>query len=237
MSQTSQHKTLAFICCILLIALAPYAYAEDVILLDDQEETPTVKREPFKPDDGFYVTGYWIANNTLDGDFNDTTYYTTDSAIYDVPAIDDGQGFGVSLGVSTPGASLEISYLRTSHNTHSSFTDIGDQQGTFNAIDLNLKIHLIKESRFRPYVLLGFGFPWITVENSVYENGSYSDETFTGISANVGAGLAFYLTPQAFVNAGVMQRWSFFNDVEGMGLDENLNASSFSFLLGFGYTF
>ncbi len=236
MSHTLERNALACVCFILLIILAPYAYAEDANL-DDQEGTPNVTKGPFKPEDGVYVTGSWIGNNTIGGDFDNSTFYTSDTAVYDVPEINDGQGFAVTLGHTSAPVSFEIGYLRTIHDTHTTFTDIGDQEAAFNAIDFNIKLHIIKEGRFRPYVLFGFGIPWITIENSKVENGSYSAETFRGISGNLGAGLAFYITPRIFVNAGAMYRFSSFRRVDGMSLDTNLFSSGPSYFLGLGYTF
>ena len=260
MSQTLQRNTLGLACFILLIILAANTYAEDANwvnqedtfdvtqegapdLTEDealdvtQEEIPDVGRGSFKPKNGTYLIGSWIVGNAVGGDFDDQTFYTSDTAVYDVPSIDDGQGFAVALGGTSAGASFEISYMRTIHDTHSSFVDIGDQEAAFNAIDFNIKIHIIKEGRLRPYVLLGVGIPWITVENSMFEFGSYHDETFVGISGNLGGGLAYYVTPQVFVNAGVVYRWSSFGSIEGTSLDDNVGASGPSFSLGLGYVF
>ena len=196
-----------------------------------------LEKDTFKPKDGVYVTGSWI-NNTIGGDFDDSLLYTDGTTIYNVPDVDGGNGFGVTLGATWPAASVEIGYQRTMHDTDTILPGVGEQDAAFNAIDLNVKIHVIRESRFRPYVLLGFGIPWITIDNNmVNSDGSLDDETFTGISGNVGGGLAFYLTEQIFINGQAMYRWSSFGSIEGNSLDDNVGASGPSFSLGLGYTF
>ena len=226
MLQMLQLRTLACVCFVLLLVLAPYVCAQDA----DSGQF-------FTPADGVYVSESWIINNAVGGEFDDTITYNSGTSIYDVPDVDNGMGFGVALGVTGPGASGEIGYVRTVHDTSSTFPGIGAQEAAFNAIDFNLKIHLTRENRFRPYVLLGIGIPWITITDSEFQGGSsFDDETFVGISGNLGGGIVFYLTEQLFINAGAMYRFSSFGSVDGNDI-ERLYAGSPSFTVGMGFTF
>lgn len=192
--------------------------------------------------DGFYL-GFSFIHNSMSGDFDDTIFIVTDSEAYDVPDVDSGTGFGIVAGWRRQKGAVEIGYQRTVHDTSSSFEDIGDSEASFNVVDLNLKFDIFAEAdffarhRIRPYLLLGMGIPWMTIEDSASDGDSYYDETFVGFGLNAGAGIAYYFHPQWAVTGGIIHRWNWFGSVEGESLDDSLAERAFGLTVGIAYTF
>jgi len=188
--------------------------------------------------DGWYL-GLQAVDNSMSGDFDNSTYYLDPPELFDVPEVDDGTGFGFLLGVKRDKIALELGYQRSSHDTTSSFIDMGsggNSEASFNVIDLNFRYDIFAQNRFRPYVLLGVGFPWLTIEDSMLDGTSYEDETFTGIGFNLGAGVAYYLHPQWALTGGLIYRWNRFGSVEGNKI-EKLSEKTLGLSLGLTYTF
>ena len=112
---------------------------------------------------------------------------------------------------------------------------------------MNFKVDVFAHDQVRPYILFGFGFPWLTIENGLAELDydyylddyvlSFEDETFFGFALNAGAGLAYYFHPQWAVTGGVIYRWNWFTSAEGSDLDDNLLERAFCFNVGIAYTF
>jgi hypothetical protein len=188
--------------------------------------------------DGIYLELFGVQNR-VGGDFSAITYLETSSEVLDVPDVDPGYGFGISLGNRGEEGAFEISYQRSTHDTHSSFIDIGDQDGYLNIIDFNFKFDVFPKKQVRPYILLGFGFPWLTITNSLYDSyeDSYEDATFIGISGNIGCGLAYYFTPRWCLTGGMTYRWMSFMTAEGRSIEDDLDAGGPCLRLGIAFTF
>jgi len=192
--------------------------------------------EPEVVKNGFYLGAMFVYNN-MTGDFDDSTYYVTYSDLYDVPDVDSGSGFGAVMGWRRDRGSIEIGYQRTSHDTSSSFTDMAESDASYNVIDMNLKVDVFAKSRVRPYILLGVGIPWLTIEDGSTDGDSYDDETFVGICLDAGAGVSYYFRPQWAVTGGLIYRWNWFTSVDSTSLDDNLSESTLGFTVGVAYTF
>lgn len=192
--------------------------------------------------EGAYL-GVYFTDARMFGDFDNTVSYYGYDEIYEVPYVDDGTGFGVVLGARTEKGAVELGYQRTRHDTIS----LGGDEASYNIIDLNFKVDVFARDQVRPYILFGFGFPWLTIENGLAELDydyylddyvlSFEDETFFGFALNAGAGLAYYFHPQWAVTGGVIYRWNWFTSAEGSDLDDNLLERAFCFNVGIAYTF
>ena len=172
----------------------------------------------------------------MNGDFDNTTYYTTSTMAYDVPEVDSGNGFGVVIGSRMARASTEFGYRKTSHDTYSSFTDVGDR-ADYVVVDINIKFDLFSEARLRPYILGGVGYTQLTIEDSATDGVTLEDETFKGYCLNAGAGLAFYFTPHWAITGGLLYRWNTYRNVENTTLDKKLKETALGLELGMTYTF
>lgn len=197
---------------------------------------------PVKADDSEYVKnglylGVLFAYNGMSGDFDDSVFYTNGSTVYDVPDVDDGMGFGLILGTRTSKGALELGYQRTSHDTNSSFVDIGKSTAYYNVIDLNFKFDVFAQKQLKPYFLVGLGIPWLTIEDSQTNGVTYEDETFVGFDLNLGAGMAYYFHPQWAITGGVIYRWNWFGSVDGESIDNSLLEKALGLTVGITYTF
>ena len=203
----------------------------------EKQETEYVKQGPY--------VGVSLIQNYMSGDFDGTGFVFVPGAgndpnlAIDVPHLDDGLGFGVVLGWRQRNRSWELGYQRTIHDTTSAFVEFGDSQAAFNVIDLNLKLDVFARNKLRPYVLIGAGIPWITIEDGQIDidNAIYHDGTYAGVCLNGGAGLAYYIKPQWAVTGGVLYRYNWFTSVEEIGLDTDLTESTVGLTLGVAYTF
>lgn len=200
--------------------------------------SPMVTKGSTDVKDGLYL-GAMFAYNHMSGDFDDSTFLvsSSDSDIYDVPDVDDGMGFGVLVGWRLDRYSMELVYQRSSHDTSSSFVDMDGSDAFYNLVDLDFKIDVFAQSKLRPYVLFGVGIPWLTIEDGSTDGFSYKDETFVGFDLGVGAGVAYYFTPQWAITGGVIHRWNWFNTVEGDGVHDTLMEKALGFTIGLAYTF
>jgi opacity protein-like surface antigen len=206
--------------------------------------SPACAGESYDVKDGFYIGGSWVQNN-MSGEFDDTFFLIDppNPDIYDVPDVDDGMGFGVFVGWRVMKGALEIGYQRSTHDTSTSLAGMPDSEAAYNVVDLNLKVDvfekfdLFAQHRLRPYVLVGFGIPWLTIEDGSTDGVSLHDETFVGYALNAGAGIAYYFDPQWALTGGVIHRWNWFRSVESIKTNGSLEERTLNFTVGIAYTF
>lgn len=189
----------------------------------------------FAPERGFYI-GLHAIYNSMFGDFDDSVllFDPNSGDVIDVPEVDDGYGLGIALGMRLENGALELCYQRTMHNTSS--VVFGDSEAAYNAVDINWRIDVLKR-RIRPYVQLGFGVPWMTINDAVYTGRDYNDATFVGLGVNVGGGASYFITSHLSANAGVGYRYNWFFNAEGTKLESGLSQHSVQAALGLAYTF
>ena len=188
--------------------------------------------------DGTYL-GVFFTKNNMSGDFDDTEYLYGSMEINDVPYVDNDTGFGFVLGGRVADGAVEFGYQRSKHKTNSIL--FGESEASYNVIDFNCKFDVFAQKRIRPYILFGFGIPWLTVEDGMMdlyppEEEGIRDETFIGFALNAGCGLAYYFHPQWAITGGVIKRWNWFTLAEGDAIDD-LSEKTFCLNIGIAYTF
>lgn len=191
----------------------PFIYAEEV------EDVIWVK-------EGLYLGGYSV-QSSIEGEFDDYIYSD----------VDDGSGTAFVIGGRAKKYAFELSYFRTDHTSTSPFPSLGEQDTSLSLINIDFKFDVFAMRQARPYGLIGIGFPRLTIENGMYEAGSYTDETFRGLCLNLGGGLAYYITPQWSINTGVAYHWITFYSVNGENLYDNVSGNNTNLFLGLTYTF
>ncbi len=193
------------------------------------------EEKPNLVNDGFSL-GVMLVQNSMSGDFDNSSTYYTSTTLYDVPDVENGSGFGVAAGYRLDRAVYEIDYQRTTHDTKSSYTDVGDS-ASYNVVDFNIKYDVAELGRFRPYALLGVGIAWMTIEESATDGRDLNDETFLGYCWNLGAGVSYFINPKWAAIGGIIYRWNTFSSVEGSDLDDDLKENALGLSLGMTYTF
>ncbi len=193
--------------------------------------------------DGYYLEAMFVYN-LMSGDFDDSiTFESTDEAdldLFNVPDVHDGAGFGLYLGRRVDRFSFEIGYQATFHDTSTVVPGIGKADGVYNVVDLNIKVDIFAQGRLRPYLLIGGGIPWLTIENNKSPDDGVTwnkDVRFVGACLNAGVGVAYYFHPQWALTAGLIHRWNWFTHGEGAHLIGGLEERTLGLTTGLAYTF
>ena len=211
------------VCIFMISVLGSYVYAED---------------SEFFIEEGFYIGGS-LVHNSIGSDFdgNSGYRYAEGNQLSVVPSVDSDIGFGCFIGYRLERWALELSYQRVEHDTSNVLT--GSQDSDYNVIDLNVKVDVLPQGRFRPYALVGIGAPWFNVDNvRTDDNGAtWSDSTFKGYTVNGGLGFSYYFNPRWFLTAGAMYRWQHFRDLDGLYMSVDAMGSGMNYSLGIAYTF
>ncbi len=203
---------------------------------------PTAVSEPFRSKQGFFLSAC-VPFVNVGSDMDGATAYGAPGEAIVVPALDDGFGFGLSMGLRAPSVSFEIGYQRTFHDWTSSFVDVPSGEAVLNSVNLDTRFYLTGDkARLQPFLLLGVCFPWLDVERGSASAGhGYGDVTYIGVGANVGGGLTYYVTSQLGIILTGGYRLSIFTSASGEevsgSLDESLNSSGWFSSLGVSWTF
>ncbi len=186
--------------------------------------------------EGSYI-GLSFVYNGMSGDFDDTMAFTDGTTIWSVPDMDHGMGFGIVYGVRTDIGAFELGYQRTRHDTSTTIANIGNSTAIYNVIDFNFKYDILAWKQLRPYLLVGAGVPWLKIDRSRTNGTNYEDETFYGLEGNLGAGIAYYVTPQWAITGGAIFRYNWLPTIDGGTLEKELYQKTFGLTLGIAYTF
>ncbi len=216
-------KTVLGACLFVMLTVGSYVGAEE---------------SDFFLKEGIYVGGS-LVHNSIGADFDGDSgyYYPAGNQFSVVPSVDSDIGFGFFIGYRLERWALELSYQRVEHDTTNVLT--GSQDSDYNVIDLNVKVDVFPQGRFRPYALVGIGAPWLNVDNvRTDDNGvTWTDSTFTGYTVNGGLGFSYYFDQRWFLTAGVMYRWQHFRDLDGLYMSVDAMGSGMNYALGIAYTF
>ena len=208
--------------------------------------------------DGFYI-GVSSIKTHLSGDFDGVSGAALPGEILYFPDMDNDAGFGFVLGGRGAGLALELGYQSSKHETSPIRLDtvegpifFNESEASYNSIDFNLKVEVFAQKRIRPYVLLGIGYSWLTIENGLFDytddywsvepndedelKGSFDDAFFDAFHLNFGCGVAYYFHPQWAVTAGLMYQRNRFDSWD-ISLDDTLSEKAFCLSVGIAYTF
>lgn len=119
------------------------------------------------------------------------------------------------LGYRGKSYGVELSYDRTSHD--GVFVGL-EGNATFQAFNIDGRYFFLPARRVQPYVSVGGSFPWFTVKEGSFLEGSESigDANFKGYGVNAEGGVVFYPHRQLGVSAGYQYRVLSFDQVTGV---------------------
>jgi hypothetical protein len=170
---------------------------------------------------GGYAGGSFLPTFTLDGEtFNGLTYYKEidGDEIALLPKLDKQRMFRGILGHRYEKAALELSYERTSHN--GTFGEVGTGKATFQQFNVNTRFFFLTRARIQPYVLLGGGFPWLTIKDGSFRadqpDAGAGDGRFKGYALNSEVGVTVYPHPQVGIVLGYDYRPMWFDRATGI---------------------
>jgi hypothetical protein len=170
---------------------------------------------------GGYAGGSFVPQFTLNGEsFDGWTYYQEidGDEIVLLPKLDKQNMFRGILGYRGEQAALEFSYERTNHN--GVFGEVGSGKATFQQVNVDMRYFFLTRARVQPYVLLGGGLPWLTIEDGSFledepEAGS-GDGSFKGYALNTEVGVTVYPHPQLGIVVGYGYRPIWFDRASGI---------------------
>lgn len=163
---------------------------------------------------GRFFFGAFTHMTSFKGEFDGRLVLGNEQRVFNIPKLDPKEGFGLTFGSVTPAGMWSISYASSVHRAN-----FQDHRGkaVFNALDLDGKAFLLKESSLRPYVLLGFHLPWITVRDGVERDVRISNATYFGLGVKGGTGIVIDIGDTFLLSGGVNYRVMGFMYVAGLG--------------------
>lgn len=170
---------------------------------------------------GGYAGGSFLPAFTLDGEtFNGFTYYKEidGDEIALLPKLDKQKMFRGVLGYRYERAALELSYERTSLN--GAFGEVGTGKALFQQMNVDVRFFFLTRARVQPYMLVGAGFPRLTIKDSSFladePDAGVGDGRFKGYALNTEVGVTVYPHPQVGIVLGYGYRPIWFDHASGI---------------------
>jgi hypothetical protein len=170
---------------------------------------------------GGYAGGSFVPAFTLDGDtFDGFTYYQEigGDEIALLPKLDKQKMFRGILGYRGEKAALEFGYERTSLN--GAFGDAITGTAMFQQFNVDGRFFFLTRARIQPYILVGAGFPWLTIKDSSFledqPDAGVGDSSFKGYAVNTEVGVTVYPHPQVGIVLGYDYRPIWFDRATGI---------------------
>jgi len=184
--------------------------------------------------------GLALAYNTIGGDFDGTVYLPALTERIDIPDLDNGFGFGLTLGVSGKISSLWAISFETAFqfSSHSFALSGRNDDAKYRNFDFNIK-GIYTPQKVQPYLLFGISVPYLNIHNAASSGLLVADAKFRGVGANLGAGVDLYINPKLFLNFNAIYRLQEISTVEGLGdrleITGGLDNSNFNLSVGIMY--
>ena len=181
------------------------------------ETTGAVTRTYKRADKQIYA-GLTLSYNNIGGDFDGTVYLPAVTEEISVPDLNDGFGFGITLGVSSKVRSFWAVSIETAfqYSSHSFRLFLRNDDAKYANIDFNIK-SIYAPKKIQPYLLFGISVPYLNVHNAASSGQLVADAKFRGVGANLGAGFDFFINPRLFFNINAVYRLQEISTVEGVG--------------------
>lgn len=168
-----------------------------------------------------------LSTNVVRGDFDGQSFLTDGVELFIMPRFSDSLGLGFSVGWKSESGTIGFYYFHASHDV----AYIG-APGTaeFSACGLMLTRQFLRRSPVQPYILMTINFPRVVVMEGAMTADTVAEANFTGIGADLGAGLMFPISPRFYIRGGIVFRGLMLGWVKGptavtksvgdLGLDE-----------------
>jgi hypothetical protein len=174
------------------------------------------------------------------GEFSGTNYARTDDPAYEVfllPSLQQNFGYGFIFGHREQAYAVELSYWSSNHiavfgpatlnfpqNPSIGISQYQDS-ATYQSINVDFKRYFFTEQNLQPFLILGVGFPWITLNDDDMNAppygsppgtpGSIGSVTLSGLAFDTGLGLEYYFDEHFALQISAIQRWASFDEFKG----------------------
>jgi hypothetical protein len=194
-----------------------------VLLCFTQSVDAGTNTERYYAKKGIYA-GLLVPYNSFSGDFDGNSLLVSQSAAFILPQFDSklvglGIAFGYGAAISNAvGYAVEASYTRSAHD----ITWVGVKgNAVYQSLNFDGRFFFLADKPFQLYAIVGFGWPdWVVVKNgSARVNNAgvvtlSGDAKFSGVSAKIGGGIAFYINRRLSLSGGLAYRVREYNTVK-----------------------
>jgi len=201
-----------------------------------------------KDEPRFLFIGLNAAGISFQGDLDGRLILWHFDKAFFIPALAKETLVGLSFGQQWTSGAWEVDFAQSSRVASLS----GERTSAvrLGLLEIRGKTLLIKASPVHPCFFLGFGIPWMQVEDGARLGGSTQPASYVGLDVVLGGGVQVNLGSRLFLSAGVSQRylWLLYawgggkgrdvsrlvNDQSGAELRRPLRASGLSWEAGIG---
>jgi hypothetical protein len=154
-----------------------------------------------KKESGFFFVGLNAAGGSFRGDLDGSLVLWHFEKAFFIPDLREESLLGLSFGRQWDAGAWEVAYAQASGVA----SQPGDRSGAFSLswLEVRGKTLFIKRSPVHPYMLIGFGFPWLRVEDGAQLGGLIQAASYVGAEIVLGAGAQIVLGSRLLFNAGV----------------------------------
>ncbi len=146
----------------------------------------------------------------------------TDYVFVDAPRVQaDSTGFSGRLGFKSLFWALELQFTQSIFEKTRSSIDQLNGRIFSSFYDLNGKYYFYEGFRAGGYFIVGVGYSLLTEERiKYYANNTYGTASYSGVSANIGVGVDYYLTHNFYVYGEYLYRVNTYTVVDDLELND-----------------
>ena len=199
-------------------------------------------------ENNYALTGPYLGLNfcydSIGGEFDGETLLRLDGQRWLVPKVKSNYGFGVLFGWRFEKSKVAMGYYHSTHDY--TFVDALGESTSLHLISLDARVYFSKEKTIQPFIEAEFAYTWMIVNDAAFtteEPIRFGEASYRGLAYSVGGGIAYYLSPQISIDAGIFFRLYMYGSVKGLwgGVYEIEDGGLFSFSpiikVGITYTF
>jgi hypothetical protein len=162
-------------------------------------------QEKDKDEKRFFFIGLNAADPSFKGDLDGRLILWHFEKAFFLPALAGETLIGLSFGQQWTSGAWEIAFAQDSRIASLS----GERTGAvrLGVIEVRGKTLLLKRSPVHPCFFLGFGVPWLQVEDGARLGADVRAASYVGLGLVLGGGVQVNLGSRLFLSAGVSQRY------------------------------
>jgi hypothetical protein len=151
--------------------------------------------------------------------------------VFLLPSLQQNFGYGFLFGHREQAYAVELSYWSSNHTAVFGPTTLNFPPGTassvnlsqfqdsatYQSINVDFKRYFFTEQNLQPFLVLGVGFPWITLSNADMDAyGDINSVTLAGLAFDMGLGVEYYFDEHFALQLSAIQRWANFTEYKGI---------------------
>ncbi len=191
----------------------------------------------FPPKRDYRFLTIQVGTRSMGGDdFDGETFYSGENDLFLVPKMNDATFYGVYMEFRNGPWGGGFGYSRASHDWSFAGASAEPADATSHFIDFDFRGYALPRSPIQPFLLLGFSFNGIRVEDGKVDlvDTRLDNLSMWGLGLNYGAGVDYYLGRRLKVTGGARWHLDGYNSISGNDLDEGLTCSGVNYYVSVG---